>query len=227
MNSFVANIKYFLHRLQNRLYTPKPKFLGKNLIYPFVILNKSATLEEPVTLYKSVLVKEDVKIGRFSYINSGTTIFKNTTIGRFCQIGKNCEIATVDHPTNWLSCSSFQYNISEHFPKYSNFKGKDFTQAQGATIGNDVWIGSLVVVKSGVTIGDGAIIGAGSVVTKDIPPFAIAVGAPAKVIKYRFSKEIIKKLLELKWWNMDIKELEGVDFDNIELAIKELEAKNV
>jgi acetyltransferase-like isoleucine patch superfamily enzyme len=227
MNSRWDKIKYFLHRLQNRIYRPKPKFLGKNWIHPFVILNKSATLEEPVTLYKDVIIREDVKIGKFTYINSNTTIFSNTSIGRFCQIGKNCEIATVDHPTNWLSCSSFQYNIQEHFPKYSNFKGQTFNQLQGANIGNDVWIGSLVVVKSGVTIGDGAIIGAGSVVTKDIPPYAIAVGSPAKVIKYRFDTNTIEKLLNIKWWNLPIKHLEGIDFADIEAAIKKLEAIDV
>ncbi|QHL89493.1 hypothetical protein GU926_17095 [Nibribacter ruber] len=70
-------------------------------------------------------------------------------------------------------------------------------------IGNDVWIGAHSIVLSGVTIGNGAIIGANSVVTKDLPPYSIAVGTPAKVIKYRFEPEIIEKLQQIQWWNWD------------------------
>ena len=69
------------------------------------------------------------------------------------------------------------------------------------TIGNDVWIGGHSTVLPGVTIGDGAIIGAGAVVSKDIPPYAIAVGCPIRIIKYRFDEETIQQFLDLKWWD--------------------------
>jgi len=72
-------------------------------------------------------------------------------------------------------------------------------------IGNNVWCGDNVTILSGVTIGDGAVIGAGSVVTRDVPPFSVAVGAPAKVIKYRFSKKTIEKLLDISWWHFEHK----------------------
>lgn len=78
-------------------------------------------------------------------------------------------------------------------------------------IGNDVWVGSHVLVKGGVHIGNGACVAAGAVVVKDVPPYAIVGGVPAKVIRYRFSPEIIQRLLELKWWNWDEKKLK----DNI------------
>lgn len=74
-------------------------------------------------------------------------------------------------------------------------------------MGNDVWIGSRVMVVGGVTIGDGAVIAAGAVVTKDVPPYAVVGGAPAKVIKYRFSEDIVKFLEELEWWNLPESEL--------------------
>ena len=74
----------------------------------------------------------------------------------------------------------------------------------------------------GVTIGDGAVVGAGAIVTKDVPPFAIVAGVPAKIIKYRFDKETINDLLKLKWWNHDLKDLRDFDFTNVKDCINRL-----
>ena len=90
-------------------------------------------------------------------------------------------------------------------------------------IGNDVWIGLNVVVMDGVSIGDGAVIGAGAVVTKDIPPYAIAVGVPAKVIKYRFSEDIIHRLLKTRWYDQPDEVIKKLPFDNIEKCLEILE----
>lgn len=89
-------------------------------------------------------------------------------------------------------------------------------------IGNDVYIGTNVVILSGVTIGDGAVIGAGAIVTKDVPPFAIVVGCPAKILKYRFNDNIINELLNLKWWNLDTKDLINLDLTNVKDCIEKL-----
>jgi acetyltransferase-like isoleucine patch superfamily enzyme len=202
---------------------------SNNYISKYASINKKAQLEEPVTVYGNAKIRTNVTIGSFSYINSGTTIFYGTKIGRFCSIGKNSEIGPVDHPLEWLSSSPIQYNIKEHFPHYldycDDFPQVKITRPSQTIIGNDVWIGSLVVIKRGVTIGDGAVVASGAVVVGDVPPYAIVGGVPAKIIRYRFDSDIIEKLLELQWWNRDLQELSGIQFDNIKKAIIQLKRK--
>ncbi len=149
-------------------------------------------------------------IGYGTYIVGENGYIHDCKIGRFCSIASSCHIGLGDHALNMVSTSPLFYSshsllpdhfLSEDIPvrectiKDTNYK---------VIIGNDVWMGYNVCVKEGVTIGDGAIIGAKSLVTKDIPPYSIAVGIPAKVIKYRFTPEQIQKLLEIKWWEKDI-----------------------
>ena len=88
------------------------------------------------------------------------------------------------------------------------------------TIGNDVWIGIKATIMPNITIGDGAVIGANAVVTKDVPPYAVVVGVPAKIIKYRFDEEIIKDLLELKWWNYSESFIKTLPFEDVRECIK-------
>ena len=97
------------------------------------------------------------------------------------------------------------------------------------TIGNDVWIGRGAIVLSGVTIGDGAIIGAGAVVSKDIPPYAVAVGNPIRIIRYRTTKENIDELLKIKWWNFSIVKINALipHMDNINRFISECYTRNL
>jgi len=195
-----------------------------------VHINKGAKLETPVAIMKFADIRNRCRIGRYTFINRGTTLFYNTKVGRYCSIGKNCEIGAVDHPIDWLSTSPIQYNIGAEFDykeDCANFKQIKFTEQEdienkGTDIGNDVWIGSLVFIKCGITIGDGAILAAGSVITKDIPPYAIVGGVPAKIIRYRFDRDTIDRLLELKWWDMDLKDLSGIEFNNIDRAIEQL-----
>lgn len=123
------------------------------------------------------------------------------TIGKFCSIAKGTTIQEYNHPTDrittyYIGKNLFQLPLSEVVVS----KG-------GISIGNDVWIGSNCTVTSGVTIGTGAVIGANSLVNKDIPPYAIAGGVPARVIKYRFLPEIIQALLESEWWNLPTSDL--------------------
>jgi len=154
------------------------------------------------TIYNDVMIT-NVSLGDFTYIANKSTI-KNTTIGKFCSIGSNCNIGLGKHPSEIF--------ISTHPIFYSRLKQSQITFAdrdyfdefENIEIGNDVWIGSNVVILDGVKISDGAIVAAGSIVTKDIPPYAIVGGVPAKVIKYRFKQNEISYLLNSKWWDKDI-----------------------
>ncbi len=144
-------------------------------------------------------------IGDHSYMSDTAFISEQTIIGKYCSIAHNIFIAPSNHPLDRISTHPFTYCENHEVygtlitPKENVIPSPQNTVP--AIIGNDVWIGSGSIVLDGIKIGDGAVIAAGSVVTKDVPPYAIVAGVPAKIIKYRFSKEIIDQLLELKWWN--------------------------
>ncbi len=138
-----------------------------------------------------------VKMGRYSYMgfyNSMTDV----DIGSFCSIASYCAIGGGKHPLGAVSMTPVFYAGRNCMGKnFSNYKAD---VNQGVEIGNDVWIGEAVFINDGVKIGTGAVIGAHSVVTKDVPPYAIVAGVPAKVLRYRFDEEKIQKLLASKWW---------------------------
>lgn len=164
-------------------------------------------------------------IGRHSYMGEGCCVYDpNTKIGSFCTIAHNVLIGAGQHPLNFLSVHPFQY--SNNFVKHKKNIDKPFLSYSPVEVGNDVWIGSNVVIMDRIRIGDGAVIGSNAVVTKDIPPYAIAVGIPAKVVRYRFDQEIINELLQIKWWRFDDSQLAGLPFDDIESCINQLRKIN-
>ncbi len=161
-----------------------------------------------------------VNIGKHSYMGEGCWVYdRNTRIGSFCAIAHNVLIGAGQHPLGFLSVHPFQYtnNFIRHKQSTSSFESY-----RPVTIGNDVWIGYNVAIMDGLKIGDGAVIGSNAVVTKDIPPYAIAVGVPAKVIRYRFDEQIISELLDIKWWYLDDRYLTNLPFDDIVECIKQL-----
>lgn len=164
-------------------------------------------------------LKGNSSLGEYSYIQSDST-FLNVHIGRYCSIAPNVTLGDLTHPTNWLSTNPFQYDKTSDLV---NFQSHDFDSESGSVvIGNDVWIGRYAIILNGVTVGDGAIIGAGAVVTKDVPPYAIVGGTPAKTIRYRFDEDTIRELLDLKWWDLAVEELNGVNFPSIHEAIAQI-----
>ena len=168
-----------------------------------------------------------LNIGAFSYIVSGDDSLFRARFGRFCSIARNVTIADGHHPIHALSSSPYTYgnfelNISNEF-RYQN-DPIIFEHHYGiANIGNDVWIGESVIIKAGVNVGHGAVIASGSVVVKDVPPYAIVGGNPAKIIKMRFPENIIDKLIELRFWDLHIQHIQKIDFSNIYRAIVQLE----
>jgi acetyltransferase-like isoleucine patch superfamily enzyme len=141
-------------------------------------------------------------IGDYSYVNMHTCVGR-AIIGKFTSIGYKCSIGLSEHPTSLLSTSPHLYGPCNIFGCPPLFDD----QNAPAMIGNDVWIGAGAFVRQGVTVGDGAIVAAGSVVIRDVPPYAIVGGLPARLIRYRAGQEAIQKLLAWRWWDLPTPEL--------------------
>lgn len=131
------------------------------------------------------------------------TFMRNVSIGKFCCIADNLVVGLNEHPFSDFSSYRFS-GIASPVRKYVQEPKEKETNT---FIGNDVWIGQDVLIKGGVTIGNGAVIGARSVVTKNVPPYAVVAGVPARVIKYRFEKEKIDYLQRLQWWDWDLQRI--------------------
>lgn len=146
----------------------------------------------------------DSSIGRHSYIGYSSEIH-SCDIGAFCSIANGLIVGGAKHPLDWVSTSPVFYDVGggtgRHLGKHT------IDPLKRTSIGNDVWIGSRVIIMQGINIGTGAVVGAGSVVTKDVPPYAIVAGCPAKIIRYRFDETIIQQLLDTHWWDLDDDEL--------------------
>lgn len=142
-------------------------------------------------------------IGKNTYIGDFSEII-DSEIGDFCSIAPFVSIGNYNHYLYYVTTHPF-INHARFGYINNDYFTKEHIDSEKCrpVIGNDVWIGTHSVILRGTHIGDGAVIGAGSVVTKDIPPYAIAVGSPCKVIKYRFDREKIEALMRIKWWNWD------------------------
>lgn len=154
------------------------------------------------------------KIGDYTYIAINAYI-SMASIGKFCSIGPNILCGWGIHPLNGISTSPMFYSTMKQNGVTLSIKDK-IEERKPICIGNDVFIGANVTILDGVTIGDGAVIGAGAVVSKDIPPYAIAVGCPIRIIRYRFDNNKINALKKIEWWNFDeekLKQVEELFFD--------------
>jgi virginiamycin A acetyltransferase len=196
----------------SRVYCTSPVGAG-SLIRRSVVLS-DVVVGRSCKLHDSVLVGEiciddfveihnsrlsgHVSVGRFTVINPKTSVLSSVheiSIGQFCSIAPEVWIQEYLHRTDYVTT----YYINKHLLGGST--KDDITSKGPIVIGNDVWIGTKSTILSGLRIGDGAIIGANSLVTKDIPPYAVVGGSPARVIKYRFTQETIELLLRVKWWD--------------------------
>lgn len=139
--------------------------------------------------------------GKYSYCGYDCNII-NCEVGAFVCMANNVNIGSAEHPMGWVTMSPVIQNVKRSGPK-KRFFHHGLPKSKRTYIGNDVWIGYGVIIKAGVKVGHGAVIGAGAVVTKDVEPYAVVGGVPAKILKYRFSNEIVKQLLNIKWWDFE------------------------
>jgi acetyltransferase-like isoleucine patch superfamily enzyme len=139
------------------------------------------------------------KIGAYSYIQMGSRVF-NCEIGKFCSIAGSVSIAPGMHDMNRVSTHPSFFSFTEALPKVFVTEDK-FPTSQKVLIGHDVWIGEKATILDGVKIGNGAVIASGAVVIKDVAPYSVVGGVPARHLKYRFDEKTISLLLQSEWWN--------------------------
>ena len=142
-------------------------------------------------------------LGDFSYV-AANSLIQNVTIGKFTCIGPDVRIGLGNHPVSeFISIHPVFYSKLAQAGGVSFADKQYFNEYTPSKIGNDVWIGARAIITGGVTVGDGAVVASGAVVTKDVPPYAIVGGVPARIIRMRFEKDEIQALNELLWWDMD------------------------
>jgi virginiamycin A acetyltransferase len=201
-----------LTRLLNHVFTlPAAPWARRTVSFPELvhptarILN--STLQGRIHVGESCVIKDsfllagDLRIGRGTYFwgpNIDIHCMLNPVIvGSFCSIARNVSIQEYNHRMDRCSTYFFSCNV------FHEGMAKDIDSRGPIQIGNDVWIASHVVIGSGVTIGDGAVVGANSVVVRDVPPYAVVAGCPARVLRFRFDESLVERLLKLRWWDWD------------------------
>lgn len=191
------------------LFNSGSRDIQNKLRFKKTTIHEGCTLDDRCVLDAFVYlgancILNNVKVESYSYI-ARNSLVQNTDIGRFCSIANDVFIGLGTHPTDKLSTSPLFYH--RHNPFGVRLGNNDLFKDdyQRISIGHDVWIGARATILDGITIGHGAIVATGAVVTKDVPPYAIVAGIPAKVVKYRFDHEKIKSLLESEWWKLDPK----------------------
>lgn len=173
--------------------------------YSNILISKESIIEPYSGIYSGNYIPT---IGAFSYSNS--ELPWGVSIGRYCSIARGFNVFGADHFIDWISTSPYFYTSDFQ----NSYKTEEIThqerEKRRVNIGNDVWIGEGVTVKKDITIGTGAIVAAKSVVTKDIPPYAIVAGIPARIIRFRFPDDIIRKSLEIEWWKYHLDDLKNL-----------------
>jgi acetyltransferase-like isoleucine patch superfamily enzyme len=209
-----------LYTILRSLWNDFKRWFRIKFIYPYKISHKKIKSYIPSSLKinRGLIVEEDVfisnkinRIGEYVYIANNTFIGNCESIGSFTSISFDVKIGLINHPLDFVSTSPMFYAkrrgwVTEN--KFNEIGGKL------VIIGNDVLISAGVIILSGVKIGDGAVVGAGSVVTKDVEPYSIVAGVPAKHIRFRFDEATRSSLLKSEWWKQGEKLKEYVHLAN-------------
>ena len=185
--------------------------LENKLRFRGAIIDKGSTFSQNTIIHSNVHILENCiinnsQINSFSYVGKNCLV-QNTKIGKFCSIANDVSIGLGNHPLDFFSTSPLFYRKQNTFKLQIVDNDLKFEEYQSVIIGNDVWIASRAIILDGVCIGDGSIIASNTVVTKNVEPYSIVGGVPAKVIKYRFNDKKISELKSFKWWDMSLNQI--------------------
>ncbi|MBN2485919.1 MAG: CatB-related O-acetyltransferase [Bacteroidales bacterium] len=203
MANFVQKLIIKIFPELYKLKSPEYNFNGLKSWHEGALFGKHTKINPVSRIYNS-------SVGDYSYISENSFV-NGATIGKFCSIGPNFFCGWGIHPTNGLSTAPMFYSKTHKPNGITLSKADKAEERKQVAIGNDVFIGANVTVLEGITIGHGAVIGAGAVVSKNIPPYAIAVGSPIAIKRYRFTDEQINALLKIEWWNFAEEQLQDVE----------------
>lgn len=193
--------------------------------------------ERPAFVHDPRRIK-DCRLGAFTLINGlNTTSLYHCDVGRYGQIGESAIVGPPEHPMDWFSTHPFAFTRPDELP--GMYRMPDFarlapqadeqihftkTVPLTTVIGHEAYVGAGAFVRRGVTIGHGAVVGARSVVLRDVPPYAIVAGSPARLIRMRFPERVIERMLALEWWRYDLAPWKrGLDFSRVEATLERLE----
>jgi acetyltransferase-like isoleucine patch superfamily enzyme len=195
-------------------------------------LARGSRIETPTSIISTVSPGAFLDVSAFCNLSGGT--INNVRFGRYCSVASGVVIGPHEHPTDWLTTSRAAY-----YPEVNGWDdlvaGANLSQVRAGrrpflescpitTVGPDVWIGHGAFLKAGVNVGAGAIIGARATVLRDVPPYAVVVGTPGRVLRLRFPEPVVERLLALEWWRFSIYDLFEAPMDSIEVALDVIEA---
>ena len=221
-NGFISDIAFALKAAtrtsRSRRYHPHVLF------YPRAFADGLCTFEDSVEIFPDCSLRSS-SVGRHTYFAPGCSV-QFADIGRFCSFGSNCVVGTGMHPTDRVSTHPDFYSQFRHVGTFHQDPG--VVEHAPVTIGHDVWVGRNAIISDGIKIGVGAIVGAGAVVTKNVEPYMIVGGIPAKPIRCRFTPEVVDQLLSTSWWNWTDEVLHSLrlEFHSPEALMRQLGAVN-
>ncbi|CUI01656.1 CatB-related O-acetyltransferase [Leisingera aquaemixtae] len=191
---------------------------------PVLRLHPDSRFEAPTNLSGVLHAATPVAIGAFTLVNGSSLAY--CSIGRYCSLAPNVTIGAAEHPIDYLTTSTAGWQ--RNFMNWKEQTGGGalqpvpFADRPHTEIGNDVWIGAGAFLRAGVRIGDGAVIAAGAVVTRDVDPYTVVGGVPARKLRLRFSEDIIARLMKAEWWKYRLFDF-GCRVDRVEECLEWLE----